>query len=212
MSSANGPLVVKVGGSLFDLPDLRERLNALLRSLSTHRILLVPGGGVMADVVRELDCRHELGEEKAHWLALRALSLSARFLVHLLPTSEVVNAVADCPGVWEHGKVAILDAFAFACDDEGKARSLPHHWDVTSDSIAARVAEVSGARRLLLLKSVDLPKGIAWNEAGRRGLVDCYFGQAVPPTVAVEAINLRNWSAPKVRQASSPGDGRRLLE
>jgi aspartokinase-like uncharacterized kinase len=211
MSSANGPLVVKVGGSLFDLPDLREHLNALLSSHSTHRILLVPGGGGMADVVRELDRRHELGQERAHWLALRALSLSAHFLEHLVPSSEVVNALADCPGVWEHGKVAILDAFAFACADEGKTRSLPHHWDVTSDSIAARVAEVIGARSLLLLKSVDMPTGIDWNEAGRRGLVDRYFARAVSPTVAVEAINLRNWSAPKARQASPPGDGPRLL-
>ena len=38
-------IVVKVGGSLFDLPDLGPRLRAFLASLADEDRLLVPGGG-----------------------------------------------------------------------------------------------------------------------------------------------------------------------
>src|SRR5262249_34902973 len=78
-----GPVVVKVGGSLYDWPDLAGRLQDWLGQPSERRVLLVPGGGVTADVVRDLDQRHALGEERAHWLALHALALNAHFLAAL---------------------------------------------------------------------------------------------------------------------------------
>src|SRR5207248_2464665 len=83
-------LVVKVGGSLYDLPDLGPRLHAFLRSLDRPEVLLIPGGGPTADVVRDLDRRHGLGEETAHWLALHALAVNAHFLAALVPGGAVV--------------------------------------------------------------------------------------------------------------------------
>src|SRR5262245_19403362 len=84
------PIVVKVGGSLYDLPDLGPRLQRWLDALHTRSILIVPGGGALADAVRDLDQIHGLGEETAHWLALRALTLNAYFLAALLPGAVVV--------------------------------------------------------------------------------------------------------------------------
>ena len=60
--------VFKVGGSLFDLPDLGQRL-AWLAEAQLSTVLLVPGGGPTAEIIRNLDRRHRLGEEAAHWLA-----------------------------------------------------------------------------------------------------------------------------------------------
>src|SRR5262245_62868008 len=111
--------VVKVGGSLFDLPDLGPRLRRWLGQLPAGEVLLVPGGGATADVVRAFDRVHHLGEEAAHWLALRAMSVNAALLESLAPG------------------VPVLDALAFARDDEGRPGRLPHCWAVTSDSVAA---------------------------------------------------------------------------
>ena len=47
---------------------------------------------------------------------------------------------------------------------------LPHTWDVTSDSIAAWIAGVSGARELVLVK----PRGATGN------LVDSCFARVLP--------------------------------
>src|SRR5207248_9110984 len=66
VGAMNETLVVKVGGSLYDLPDLADRLRRWLSALAAPRVLLVPGGGPTADVIRTFDQRHRLGEEASH--------------------------------------------------------------------------------------------------------------------------------------------------
>jgi hypothetical protein len=62
---------------------------------------------------------------------------------------------------------------------------------VTSDSIAARAAGVTG-RELVLLKSSDLPAGMMWTEASRARLVDEAFAEIVSDNrVRVSWVNLR---------------------
>ena len=188
-SNADRSLVVKVSGSLYDLPDLGARLRCWLAAQAARSVLLVPGGGALADAVRELDATHGLGEEAAHWLALRALTVAAQFLADLLPSSVIVSH----PDEWRHDTVAVLDAHAFAVADEGRAGALPHGWAVTSDSVAARVAKVAQVRRLVLLKSVTIPKIVDWHEAAMRGWVDEFFAAAVIDELQVQTVNLRKY-------------------
>jgi aspartokinase-like uncharacterized kinase len=194
MRGSDGLVVVKVGGSLFDLPGFGPRLRAWLGRLAADRVLLVPGGGPTADVVRVLDRLHALGEEEAHWLAVRALSLNAHFLRRLLPEAAVVGQPEEAPpagAAW-----AVLDPHPFLQEDEGRPGCLPHRWEVTSDAIAARAAVAGRARGLVLLKSVTFPEGLPWAEAGRRGLVDGWFARALEealPGLSVQAVNLRQW-------------------
>jgi aspartokinase-like uncharacterized kinase len=187
-----GLLVVKVGGSLYDLPDLGARLRSRLGKESFARLILVPGGGRTADVVRDLDARQGLGEVSAHWLALRALTFNAHFLAHLLPEVPLLADPALCPP----NSVALLDAHAFAQADEGRPGCLPHCWSVTSDSLAARVAVVAQASELVLLKSMSIPPDLPWEEVGRRGLVDPMFADVLrqAPRLRTRAVNLREGS------------------
>jgi aspartokinase-like uncharacterized kinase len=189
------PTVIKVGGSLFNLPDLGERLQRWLATQETTNLLLLPGGGPTTDVIRDLDQLQALGQEKAHWLALRALALNAHVLAAFLPTGEVVQEIAACSSCWAAGRLPILDAHAFARTDEGRPGCLPHVWDVTSDAIAARVAGVAGARALILLKSVTIPPGIDWIEAGQRGWVDPAFAGVLrqAPELRVSVVNFLEW-------------------
>jgi aspartokinase-like uncharacterized kinase len=186
--------VVKVGGSLYELPDLRTRLWRWFDALPGEAVL-VPGGGATADAVRDLDRWQQLGEEKAHWLALHALSLNAGFLDALLAPSLLVDGARDCRG---HGPgvVPVLDPQRFVLSDEGSPDHLPHSWDVTSDSVAARFAVVSGARSLVLLKSVTIPPEMSWAEASQLGFVDVMFPRLIEragPGLRVEAVNFREW-------------------
>jgi 5-(aminomethyl)-3-furanmethanol phosphate kinase len=167
-------IVVKVGGSLFDAPALGPALRAYLGTLAPQPVLLVAGGGPVADAVRELDRTHALGEAAAHWLALASLDVTAGLLERF---------------VGERARV--LNCLTFAREDDARPGALPHAWAVTTDSIAARAAEVFAASRLVLLKSVDVPVGISHEEAARRGFVDAHF-----PTVAARltcAIEYRNF-------------------
>jgi hypothetical protein len=92
------------------------------------------------------------------------------------------------------GRRAILNAYTFARADEGQPGSLPHHWSVTSDSVAARVAVVTGAHELILLKSVTIPPTPDWRSAAREGWVDPYFTDVLlqaKTTLQVRSINFR---------------------
>ena len=124
-------VVVKVGGSLYDIPDLGRHLLAYLRTLRARRLLLVPGGGRTAHVIREFDRLHHLGEAAAHDLALRVMTLNAHFLRRLFhDVGERVPIVAT--GSSELPGIALLDAHAFCAADSGEG-SLLASWDATSD-------------------------------------------------------------------------------
>lgn len=186
-------IVLKVGGSLFDHPALGPGLTRFLGPLRRdHRVWLVPGGGAAADAVRHWDRVHHLGEESAHWLALRSMSVAAHLLSTLIPGAEVAGRADDLRG---HSRgLLVLDGYEFLQDDEGRPGSLPHAWDVTSDSVAARAAVVGSAAQLILLKSVGLPPGTSWPEAAARGWVDPYFPTAVADApFPVEAVDFRKW-------------------
>lgn len=203
-------IIVKVGGSLYDLPDLRHRLRAMLRHFRPANVLLVPGGGTTGDVIRAFDSAHQLGEERSHWLALQALSLNARMLQELLPEARIVreipepdapardaaSALAGASGSDEiRSRLFLLDAFPFFHVDEQRPDHLPHRWDVTSDSLAVRVATLADAHELILLKSVAW-EARDWTEAARSGIVDRYFARAMqqaPAALRVRLINLRAW-------------------
>src|ERR1700722_3046111 len=165
---AEAVLVLKVGGSLYDLPDLGPRLRRFLASLGEGGRLIVPGGGPTTDAIRLFDRDHGLGPETSHWLALRACTVNAHFLARLIVGSPIVTSPAECRGI------CILDPFAFVSDDDGRPGCLPHCWDATSDSVAARAAVVARAG-LVLLKSVTMNEDDDWHAAARAGHVDPVF-------------------------------------
>jgi aspartokinase-like uncharacterized kinase len=181
--------VIKVGGSLFDWPGVGPRLREWLGRHAPRETVLVPGGGRLVDVIRELDRRHGLGDEVAHRMALRAMTISADLLGAMLPGSCVIDGLDLAELLWEHDRWPILDAFAFCESDEPGA--LPPTWAVTSDSIAARLAVVAGAKELVLLKSAPPPTGdvAAWAAAG---YVDPWLPRVLAGTgLRVTAVNLR---------------------
>ena len=179
--------IIKVGGSLFDHPALGPGLRHYVDTIAKP-ILIVPGGGPFADIVRVFDQTHNLGEERAHWLALKSLEVSAQLIQGWLPGSILVKM----PG--QAFNVGIIEAHAFCQLDEGYSGLLPRSWDVTTDSVAARAATAFRGNRLILLKSIDVPNDPVWAEAVAQGWVDPYFPKAIEPFAgSVTFVNFRRW-------------------
>ncbi len=182
--------VVKIGGSLFDWPKLADGLRQWLRPFAPGEVLLVPGGGDLAEAIRKLDRLHGLGDTTAHWLALRTLTVSAHFLQSLLPSAVIVAQPSDRENEQASDRWAILDGFAFALADVGRPGELPRSWEVSSDSLALRAALVFSAERLLLIKSAEPPLPYDVEHWARCGYVDAYFPKLARATaIAIEAIN-----------------------
>jgi len=140
--------VIKVGGSLGRgacLPELGVRLVELGRG---HGLLVVPGGGAFADVVREHDARFGLGPSTAHWMAVLAMDQYGHLLADLMPGCALVRTLGEAQARLAGGGVAVL----LPSELLRRADALPHSWSVTSDSIAAWLAGQVGARLLVLLK------------------------------------------------------------
>jgi 5-(aminomethyl)-3-furanmethanol phosphate kinase len=189
--------VVKVGGSLFDWPELPGRLTAYLRARRANDLaeatVLIAGGGCAADWIRSLDQIYKLGDESAHQLALHALDLTAAILAKLLPGSITVDRLEMLANVRDSTALPILAPRNVLTEIECHgAAALPANWDVTSDTIAARIAVHLEARSLILIKSVSVPEGATREGAARMGVVDPKFPSVARSIPQVEIVNLRS--------------------
>jgi len=143
--------ILKVGGSLAEHPASLKKLCEELASLAkTHRILIVPGGGKFADIVREFDKAYGLSNTVAHKMAVLAMDQFGLFLSDITPNSYVSHSLKGIKNPTSGMLPVFLPSkFMFRRDP------LEHSWDVTSDSIAAYIAGVLHAKKLFLVTNVD---------------------------------------------------------
>ncbi|MCX8204728.1 MAG: hypothetical protein N3H31_03665 [Candidatus Nezhaarchaeota archaeon] len=161
--------VVKIGGSLLRHPDELKALCLELGGLmSKKHLLIVPGGGEFADIVRRIDVELNLKPEVSHLMALMSMNVYGLLLASLIPGARAIEELGEA----EEGSAVILP-YREASRDPG----LLVGWDVTGDAIAARLAERLRAKLLVLVKEVD-------------GLLDS-SGRLIEE---VEASKLRGWS------------------
>ncbi|HMD89080.1 MAG TPA: hypothetical protein VKF38_07955 [Anaerolineaceae bacterium] len=143
--------VIKIGGSLGRGQHLGELCMEISRLGAEHSLLVVPGGGDFADIVRDYYRRFQLSEITAHRMALLAMDQYGCLLCDLISESKLVSDLISARAVASEGRVPILLPASLLI----QADPLPHSWQVTSDSIAAWIAGLAGAKRLILLKVID---------------------------------------------------------
>jgi 5-(aminomethyl)-3-furanmethanol phosphate kinase len=177
-------MVIKLGGSLYSQPNLRDGLKQFLAKVTAEQILIVPGGGEFAEAVRNLDTIHGLGEKAAHDLALQALWPATCFVLDLLETAKICRIGWNGPGlhVMDHRSWYQLSQ---------RNLGLPETWEVTTDTIAASAATEDNCS-LLLLKSIDVHPD--WTRAAELGQVDAYFPTIVKQhNLGVYSMNFRKY-------------------
>jgi len=143
--------VIKVGGSLSRWPGLPALCREIGRLGAQHNLLVVPGGGEFADTVRDHYRRYHLTETTAHRMALLAMDQYGCLLGDLVPDSILATDLLMARRVVAGGQTPILLPSPLLI----QADPLPHSWQVTSDALAAWLAGLVHALRLILLKDVD---------------------------------------------------------
>ena len=192
--------MIKVGGSLLDWPQLGPQLRGWLAAYPGDDNLLVAGGGPAADWVREAQRLHGMSDQAAHWLAIRAMQLSAGVLAELLPQAIVCGDLARLAASAPHGRIVIIDTLKVLEQEHDPLadHALPAGWDVTSDSIAAHLASATMAEELVLMKSA-LPKASTLSAAAEEGYVDHWLPHCWRQ--AVRCVNLRGEGEEKMMNA-----------
>jgi len=167
--------VVKVGGSLLGSDEL-ERWLGLFEKFSDGNIILVPGGGMFADAVRVAQKVSKISEPCAHELAVLAMDQFGLLLANMNPGLVVARTEMEIDErTWQHRCIVWLPSQMVLAEE-----SLPTSWDVTSDSIAAWLADKMQAQQLVLLKS-DKPQGgeLSLRMMSENGIVDKAFSDFV---------------------------------
>lgn len=144
--------VVKVGGSIASFP---ERLRSLCSKLSEiskkHRLIVIPGGGEFADVVRNLDKMFFLSCSVTHKMAILSMDQYGLMLSDLTPNSVTIGKLEEIKSVLDSGRLPVFLPSKLFFDED----PLENSWNVTSDSIAAYIAYRLNVSRVLLVTDVD---------------------------------------------------------
>ena len=164
--------VVKIGGSLLGSPELERWLEVVAKH-GDGKIIIVPGGGLFANAVRDAQKISKITDACAHKLAVLAMDQFGLMLANMNPA--LATARTECEideRTWQHRGIVWLPSHMVLADD-----SIPQTWDITSDSIAAWLAQKMGAKHLVLIKS-DKPDAskLELKTISNSGLVDQDFG------------------------------------
>ena len=167
--------VVKIGGSLLGSPEL-ERWLELFVKYSDGNIVIVPGGGLFANAVREAQKLTKISDACTHKLAVLAMDQFGLLLVSLNPL--LATAKTECEideRTWQHRAIVWLPSHMVLADD-----SIVQSWDVTSDSLAAWLAKKLDAKQLVLVKS-DKPSAsqLCLKRLTEEGVVDEAFSEFI---------------------------------
>ncbi|MCW3134314.1 MAG: hypothetical protein N2V78_08320 [Methanophagales archaeon] len=143
-------VIIKLGGSLIEkgrdiIRFLREYVDEKEKAPT---IILIPGGGPFAEVVRNVSADMSISEETAHWMAVLAMHQYGLLLANGEIGIALVESMKEIDGA---EPIRILLPYEVLKADD----CLPHTWDVTSDTIAAFVANKIGEKTFIKLTDVD---------------------------------------------------------
>jgi aspartokinase-like uncharacterized kinase len=162
--------VVKLGGSVVRSGELDAWLEVI--GAAKKQIVIVPGGGALADEVRGLQRDLGFGDRSAHRMALLAMDQLALALSGLRPGFEVGDTEENLRHALVSGHVAVWAPYRLVAN----RTDIPESWNVTSDSLALWLACRLHAPRLILIKSISR-KASRFSAAAlaSEGIVDAAF-------------------------------------
>ncbi len=162
--------VVKIGGSLGRDPLLRDWLR-LLSEQGGGQVVVVPGGGAFADQVRDYQMQWQFNDLVAHNMAVLAMVQYAMMMQGLSPGLSLAVDDDSVHRVLRNAGVALWAPFPLLRERSDDMTN----WDVTSDSIAAWLANRLNAERLVLVKSGPVMPGMPIEAYAEGEIVDREF-------------------------------------
>ena len=181
MTDDRGGLVIKIGGSLAVTGRLEEVLAQI--AAAARPVIVVPGGGKFADKVRDLQTVMRFDDRSAHRLAILGMHQMAEHYFSMQPRLAPADSLEGFARVLAAGLIPVWMPLKMCETDE----TIPADWTLTSDGLAARLAERLGGLPVVLLKSVAVDATKSADELADDDIVDPVF----PRIVARARLNWR---------------------
>lgn len=166
-------IVIKLGGSLVTAKTLLHCLNRIEQQYHSQKVVIVTGGGVFADYVRDLQQHWGFDDTSAHAMAILAMQQTACLVHGLKANFELaysVSAILQSPP-----KILVWSPDINELNNAGISAT----WDITSDSLAAWLANTLSADELILIKSAVIDKTLSLAQLAERGIIDNGFCDCV---------------------------------
>jgi hypothetical protein len=137
--------VVKLGGSLFP-----EESVKLCQALKGKNVMVICGGGELANLLRHYDKKMSFSDTAAHRSAILCMDVLGMLLVDKVPFAQGVYSFKQADLALKDNRLPILLPSRLLDDLD----PLEHSWRVTSDSLSLYIAHQLKAK-LLIATDVD---------------------------------------------------------
>ena len=169
------PVVVKLGGSTAEGGELRTWIAAL--ASAALPLVVVPGGGPFAELVRTEQKRMGFSDDAAHAMAILAMDAFGRVILDGGARLAPACSLDEVGRVLGEGKIPVWLPSSMTIG----STDIPASWDITSDSLAAWLAGRIGAETLLLVKQTQaFSSEDCVADLMARGIVDPAFAEILP--------------------------------
>ncbi len=160
--------VIKLGGSLASSDHLTGWLDAIVARAKETPVVIVPGGGMFADHVRQQQQQTGFDNHTAHRLALLAMCQMGYYLRERCPALlPVPHSDKLFSHLDEHRPLLWLPLQLL--DDED---AMPASWDYTADSIALWLSGRLADSELILVKRQRLAASDKLIDYINKGIID----------------------------------------
>ncbi|WP_268765970.1 amino acid kinase family protein [Methanobrevibacter olleyae] len=163
-----------MGGSLFP-----KKAIELADALKGQNCLFLIGGGEFANLIRKYDSEMEFSEDVTHETAIDSMDILAKLLNDKLAFTEISYTIKKANSISNSNKIPIMICSEILKEHE----PFRHSWDISSDSIAAYIANLLNAKLLIatnvngiytkdpslsgaeLIKEIDVNKLLTFDES-----------------------------------------------
>jgi len=161
--------VIKLGGSLLSSENLKEWLSIIVEH-GAGKLVIVPGGGIFADQVRDAQQKWKFDNKAAHQMALLAMEQYAHLLQCYAPDIGLRDSIEGIEKAISLNQVPVWLPFKMinTCQD------VSANWNITSDSLSLWLAGQLNAEHTMLVKSLSL-KNLKARQLSESEMVDKDF-------------------------------------
>ena len=144
--------IFKIGGKFLEntnlLKNIIGQLFELYQTKIFNKIVILSGGGKLANFVRFSDKILEIGPDLSHWMAILAMNINGKLISQLFKL-DIITDIKEIKQMDRFISVFLPYSFLKKIDE------LAHNWEVTSDSIALYLCREMGFNECYLIKEVD---------------------------------------------------------
>lgn len=152
--------VVKIGGSLYP-EHIKDLYEVLIKS--DEKLVLINGGGELANKLREYNDKYHFSDDTNHWNAIMCMDIIGSQICDMCEDIVAIRSLDEISKVHKENKIPLLLVYdLLRCQDP-----LEHSWDVTSDSIACWLAGQLNAKLLILTNINGIYNGDIYSKKKR---------------------------------------------